>query len=251
MKKYSFVFLVTILFACNNSNDSSGKGGDSAKASSPVKKEDGSSGCSTFFWFKKGAVMEYAMTDGKGKTIAHTITTIEDVHQDGAALVADYSTSYNDNKNIKASYRCEGDKLYMNMKSLFNNEQFQRSGMEMEVKDAYISFPWQMKEGDNLEDAAFEIKAKRQGKDFMTMRSVVNHRKVDAMEKVTTPAGTWDCMKLTETRTTTTEMMGKQVSSNDTKSVQWFAPAAGLVKFESYDPAGNVTSRSELVSIKE
>jgi hypothetical protein len=254
MKKISFVFFVSILFACNNSNNSSGTGGDTAQEPPAAQNDDkpsasSASGCSAFFWFKKGVVMQYEMSDGTGKYTDTTSTTIEDVHQDGAALIADYTTTLSKGKMVKASYRCEGDK-YMDMKSMFSGFATQRAGMEIEVTDAYISFPWNMKEGDNLDDAKFAITSKQNGKEFMKMTSTVKERKVESRDNVTTPAGSWDCLKITETRTTSTEMSGKQISSKDTKSVQWFAPQAGLVKFELYDEAGKVLSRSQLISLK-
>ena len=138
------------------------------------------------------------------------------------------------------------------MKSVFANNfgSFEKMGVQMEMTDAQLNFPWDMKDGDQLEDAIFEIKTKQDGRDFMTIKSIVKDRKVEGMEKVTTPAGSWNCFKLKETRSTITEMMGKQISTKEVKTVQWFTPVAGLVKYESYTADGKVQDRSELISLK-
>jgi hypothetical protein len=249
MKKFPLIILALLFIACDNEK-SSGKTSELATPAPPKEEsKSAGSGCSAFIWFQKGVVMDYVITDATGKT-TETSTTIDDVHQDGDALVADYTTTLGADKKIEAAYRCEGDKLYMDMKSLFSNFGTERAGVEMEVTDAFITFPWNMKEGDNLDDARFQIKTKQNGKEFMSMTSTVKNRKVESREQVTVPAGSYDCMKITEVRTTTTEMMGKQMNAKDTKSVQWFAPQAGLVKFELYDDAGKVINRSELVSLK-
>jgi hypothetical protein len=252
MKQLLF-FLITIFStaACNNDKAPTveGAGAETAKATAKAPAE---TGCSSFLWFKEGTTMEYSLTDATGKAVGTTTTHIDKVHPEGTATVADFTTSYAGGKNIKASYRCEGDKIYMNMKTFFDNNfsGMKKAGVEMEMGDAYLSFPWNMKPGDKLDGADLIITAKKAGKDFMTMKSSIKDRTVEAVEKITTPAGTWDCLKLVETRTNTSSMMGRQIMSSDAKTIEWFVPGAGLVKFETYDAAGKLQTRSELISIK-
>jgi len=253
MKIFLAVLSAIILFSCNSGSSKTGSSSSVKQdATTENKLASPGRGCSAFFWFKKGAEFGYQSTDGNGKIIANTTTRIDDVHQDGAALVADYSTSFGDGKKINSTYRCEGGKMFMNMKSLFESgfSALKQAGVELEVTDGYLSFPWNMSPGDDLEEASFEIKAKQGGKDFMKMKSIIKDRKVEGMQEITTTAGTWNCMKLAETRSTITEMNGKQVSVSDTKSVQWFSPEAGLVKTESFDDKGKLNFRSELVKLK-
>lgn len=254
MKKQISSFLVITLIACgSNSTNGPGKNGvaDSSVTIKAADKPDGP-GCTSFLWFKKGTVLEYRLTGADGTPQGNSTTTINDVKQDGGAMIADYTTSLGAGKDIKGSYRCEGDKIYMDMKSFFQNNfsGLQKAGMEMEVKNGYVSFPSDMKVGENLDGATFEVDAKKNGKDFMKIISEVKERKVEATEKITTPGGTWNCLRLSEVRTTTSEVMGRKVPGAETKSLQWFAPGIGPVKFEMYDGNGHLTSRSELISIK-
>ena len=253
MKKLFGILAVAMVIGCNNTTDADKKGGDSnlpVSSEKPVSPDRGKRGCSTFFWFKEGSSFSYDVKDGSGKTIANTTTTIDKVHNEGGAMVADYTTSFADGKKVNATYRCEGDKLYMNMKSLMASMKMEQAGVEMEVSDAYISFPWDMKPGDKLDDAVFEIKSKRNGKEFMTMKMTTSDRTVGAPEKITTPAGTWDCLVITEKITSTATMMGKQMMTQEMKSIQYFAPDAGLVKFETRDASGKVQTQSELSMLK-
>jgi hypothetical protein len=253
MKKFFIVLSVATVIGCNNTADADKKGGDTSLSSSekPATPDPGKGrGCSTFFWFKEGSSFSYDVKDGEGKIIANTTTLIDKVHTDGGAVIADYTTTFADGKKVNASYRCEGDKLYMNMKSLMSSMKMEQAGVEMEVSDAYISFPWDMKPGDKLDDAVFEIKSKRNGKEFMTMKMTTSDRTVGAPEKITTPAGTWDCLVITEKMTSTATMMGKQMMTQEMKSVQYFAPEAGLVKFETRDASGKIQTQSELSMLK-
>lgn len=253
MKKF-FVFLAAAaIIGCNNTADADKKGGDTNLASSEKPKSDpkpSGRGCSSFFWFKQGSSFSYDVKDGSGKSIATTTTTIDKVREEGGSMYADYTTTFADGKKVNASYRCEGEKLYMNMKSLMSSMKMEQAGVEMEVSDAYISFPWNMKTGDKLDDAVFEIKSKRNGQEFMNMKMVTTDRTVAGIEKITTPAGSWDCLVINENITSTATMMGKEISKQSMKSVQYFAPDAGLVKFETRDASGKISTQSELTMLK-
>ena len=254
MKKLlSYMLALAILASCNNNKTSDATTSVAGETSTAAKStSEAASDCGAYAWFKKGTVMEYKMTSGAGKEMGKTRTVINDVRKDGAATVAEYTSTWGDGKTINASYKCENGKIYMNMKSLFNDimEGMKRPGVEIEVTDAYLAFPGNMKPGDDLEGGVFEMKMKQQGKDFMTMRSEVKDRKVESTEKITTNAGSWDCLKLVETRVMNAEMMGRKMPAQEIKSVQWFTPVAGLVKFASYDAKGNLSFETELISIK-
>lgn len=69
-------------------------------------------------------------------------------------------------------------------------------------------------------------------------------RKICGKEKLTTPAGTFDCFILEET-VTTKAMMQKDVE----KTVSWYAYGVGLVKENTYDKKGRLVSTTILNSI--
>jgi hypothetical protein len=251
MKKTFFSFLITFfLIACDN--DKAAEAGSAATAS--VKSEErkpaeSASGCSSFMWFKKGTVLKY---DIKGTYTAQTTTTITDVKNDGDALVAEYTTEIENGKKVNSSYRCENGKLYLNLKALFNDimDGPMMKGVEMEVEDSHLIFPWDMKEGDDLDESVFTLKSKRNGKEFMVMKKVIKNRHVAGSEKITTSAGTFDCLKITETWNMTATMMGQQMLNKDEKTTQWFSPRAGLVKTETHDKDGKLQVATELTYIK-
>ena len=69
-------------------------------------------------------------------------------------------------------------------------------------------------------------------------------RKICGKEKLTTPAGTFDCFIMEET-VTTKAMMQKEVE----KTVSWYAYGVGLVKENTYDKKGRLVSTTILNSI--
>jgi hypothetical protein len=254
MKAFLFSLIAAAgMIACNNN-----KAPEVAGSASPANEttatakaaSTGETGCSSFLWFKEGTTLEYNLTDVMGKNIV-TTTHISKVRNDGSGLVADFTNTYG-TKEVKGTYRCSGDKLYMDMKSFFENNfsALKRAGIEIEMSNSDISFPLNMQPGDKLEEARFTAKTKKNGKEFMTMSITIKDRKVEGTEKVTTPGGTWDCLKLSQVQSSVTEMMGKQVKGPDTKAIQWFSRDGGLVKFETYDASGKLQTKQELISIK-
>lgn len=254
MKIQIWSFAIIVFIACsNNSTGDAGKK-ESINNSSEVKEINNSSGpgCSSFLWFKKGTALVYKRTGATGDSLGISTTTIDDVKQDGDAMVANYTVSLAGGKNIKGTYRCKGDKIYMDTKSFFQNNfsGLQKAGMEVEIKNSYVSFPSDMKVGDDLEGTSFEMDTKKNGIEFMKIISEIKERKIGGKEIVTTPGGSWNCFRLEEVHTTTTEVKGRRISPVISKSTSWFASGVGPVKFETYDANGKLTVRSELIAIK-
>ena len=79
---------------------------------------------------------------------------------------------------------------------------------------------------------------------FVTMTVKGTERKISGKEKLTTPAGTFDCFIMEET-VTTKAMMQKDVE----KTVSWYAYGVGLVKENAYDKKGKLVSTTLLNSI--
>jgi hypothetical protein len=78
---------------------------------------------------------------------------------------------------------------------------------------------------------------------MMNMSIRVFNRKVEAIETVTSPAGTWECFKLSE------EMEMKGLVKIKGKSISWFNYEAGMVKTESYNSKGKLTGKTILTEL--
>jgi translation elongation factor EF-Tu-like GTPase len=93
-----------------------------------------------------------------------------------------------------------------------------------------------------------------------TMKYHYKDRKVEAKEKVTTPAGSWDCYKITNRVDVEVDFPGMsdkakkmmETMTNQMKStgITWFSPDLGIVKMELYQN-GKLVSKTEIVSIKK
>jgi hypothetical protein len=67
---------------------------------------------------------------------------------------------------------------------------------------------------------------------------------VEALENMTTPAGTFKCYKIASTIET------KSMISITTHTVEWMAKDVGVVRSENYNKKGKLTSYMVLTSFK-
>ena len=121
-------------------------------------------------------------------------------------------------------------------------QQEQMGDISGNASTSFLEYPATMKEGDALKDASFSM-------DFKSASGLSGHisidmtnRKVAGKENVTTPAGTWDCYKITYHSKTVFKMgIGIPMNADVT---EWYAPGFGVVKTESG------SGGTEIVSIK-
>ena len=218
--------------------------------------------CTDFIWFKEGSMMKFEVKDGKGKSMNQSQMVINKVYKQNAATIADVNMT-DDNKNeFTMQFKCAGDKLYMDFASAIeqmmaktnpeNKEAVRQASenVEMGFSDGFMSFPKNMYPGQKLDDAVFTMKTKS-GNAGMDVTTSLTGRKVVAKEKITTPAGTFDCVKVIGNRTTTMNLLGKERNmGKPTQEHVWISPGIGTVKQENYTEKGKLESMSHLIEFK-
>ena len=80
---------------------------------------------------------------------------------------------------------------------------------------------------------------------FMTMKFDIKNRKVEKKDSITTPAGTFECYKITY------NMDMKTMFKRSIKVTQWLASGIGLVKTETYNQKGELEGYSELTKLEK
>lgn len=249
-----FILFVLLLAACNDSGieQNNSPGSNQAAAPSAAKTGGENEGdCSSFFWFKKGTVATFNETGANGKNSGITTTTITDVQNEGDVTTARFTSDLSGSEKIEGRFKCEGHKVMMDLGSVFRDNTI--NGVRMELSnDGWIEFPLNAKTGDKLDGTPYEMKAVKDGKTFMIMKSEVDNRSVGDKEKITTPAGSWDGFAIKEIRTMTMDMPAVKGTMPVQKMqfAYWFVPGFGVVKTEVRDGNGKLQHRSELASLK-
>ncbi len=211
--------------------------------------------CSFYFPTKVGTTVTTTYYDKKGKETSKLYQKVLD-YKEGAnfqEVKVQNRTETKDSKDVPDSLliheftiRCENGDFQVNWDAYMGNTLSKYQGMEMEVNSENLSIPSKLSEGQTFPDAKIDIIISNQGVKLMTIHTVVKDRKVAGFEKRTTPAGTFDCVKLTST--TQTKMAFIKVSAS---TAQWMAEGVGVVRTENYDKKGKLESYSEITEIKE
>jgi hypothetical protein len=136
---------------------------------------------------------------------------------------------------------CDGGHFYLDMRSMLSSMNMSEMG-EAKIEATNMEFPASPTPGQKLKDASITMTT--QGPIPFNMRIEVTDRKVEAVEKITTPAGTFDCVKIT------CACSSKMLIRTETKMTDWYAPNVGVVRSETYHQ-GKLLSFSELTSLKK
>ena len=101
---------------------------------------------------------------------------------------------------------------------------------DAKVDKAYIEYPASMNAGDQLKDGTFSMQVDNHGLKS-TVSMILNNRKVQGKETITTAAGTWETYKITFDGKLTIKML---VPINmDVSGTELYAPGFGVVKTQS------------------
>ncbi len=132
---------------------------------------------------------------------------------------------------IDSAAKDDGDQISEEKK----DEAVRKMQSQIKISGEIRGIPRYPKVG-KLPDYEFQMKFS-----IVNMKVSGEQRKISRVEKLSTPAGTFDCFVLEET-ITTRAMMQKDVE----KTISWYAHGIGLVKEASYDKDGNLQSSTVL-----
>lgn len=209
------------------------------------------SNCSKYYPFGEGHVSEYEMLNKKGKTEGTMKYTVSNVNNSGGSTTATINSELFDKKgkSVMSSafdMSCNGSTVTMDFKSLMNADmmkQFENS--EVNITGTNVELPNTLSAGQTLPDADMNIVVNMGGMN-LNMTTDITDRKVVGTETITTPAGTFDCVVISQS-SSGKMMMAKFNSTQKT----WLAEGVGMVKTEDYNAKGKLQSNTVLTSFSK
>ncbi|MBX2827444.1 MAG: hypothetical protein KTR22_04745 [Flavobacteriaceae bacterium] len=116
--------------------------------------------------------------------------------------------------------------------------------MDVEVDASKLEIPdMDATAGTELDDATLRVTASGGGPLNLNLTIDVSNRKVEGRETITTPAGDFDSIILTQ------EVSTKVLVNVRGKNKEWYSPNLGVVRTESYNKKGKLLGYSEVTSI--
>jgi hypothetical protein len=190
--------------------------------------------CGSYPLLKKGSTVEYSMLGKEG----NKIFTVEEVTSDSNSCRTRIQgkTPFFRKSYIENEFDVKWENNVFKM-SIFafgygsmehDKKKKKKSEDTDDVKeDLYLEYPDNMQVGQTFENIVADMNVLL-GKSSSKVRMSIINREVIAKETITTPAGKYECFKITY------EIGGKnsQVNTMDqkTRTTEWFAPGVGVVK---------------------
>ena len=208
-----------------------------------------SQNCKQFFPTEVGKKIEVTEYDKKSKEISKTVREVTDYQTtDTKATVSFKDVYYNLPADTVVSTReytikCENGIFYADPMVYTKNESTaQYEGFETKVETENVTIPANVKPGDVLPDGKVVATIITPGMPITITVNLTN-RKVESNETITTPAGTFDCLKITY------DVSLKMLFTFRGKATQWYTDGVGLVKTENYNKKGKLIGFSQVTKV--
>jgi hypothetical protein len=204
-----------------------------------------SQNCDSYYYFQKNKTVEMTITNKKGKESGKNIYTIADVNKSGTMVSSTINSELLDSKGKSIAtainnMKCVAGVIMMDMKMFIPSAQQEQMGTVAGGGEVYIEYPANMKEGDALKDASFSMDFKSKAGMNGSITIEMTNRKVESKESITTPAGTWNCFKITyHSKMNFKMLIGFNMNADVT---EWYAPGFGVVKTESGGGGTEITA---------
>jgi hypothetical protein len=209
--------------------------------------------CNNFWHIEQGSVWEYEMFDKKGKSNGknhQSVTSFESTASGFKAVVHSVMTS-DKGKELATGdleYTCDNGTIYLDMRKFIPEQQYKAlENYEVQVEADKLEIPSTLSVGQILKDGEVTVTATNSPVPMKMTVNVVD-RKVVAKESVQTPAGKFDCLKITS-KSIVKNHMGIAMTF-EFSATEWIAPKVGLVKSESYDKKGKLNGSSVLSMVR-
>ena len=214
--------------------------------------------CNTYFNFKEGSEYEMTHYSAKDKVTGKSLSQILSIEDNGGVLTAYIKGTVYDEKGKEVTsmdfeYICDQGVLKMDLKKFIPKEMFGNDAdFEFELEGSYLEFPKNLEIGQSLKDGVIEGKMTMEGNPAMANMTIsikILNRKVESKEDITTPAGNFSCYKISYDMESSTKVMGMNNTVN-LSGIEYVAEGIGVVKTESYNKKGNLSSYSLLTGYK-
>ncbi|MBS2211005.1 hypothetical protein KEM09_06315 [Carboxylicivirga mesophila] len=206
--------------------------------------------CRAYIPYEEGTRSELTHYDKKGKVTGLVKQELKAVEHNGNASsftvhqVFETPGSKDEPMESEVTFKCVDGVFYIDMNGYLNQEQMDAyKDMEVKLTMDEIDIPSFYKVGQTLKDGNIRMEVTGTPIPMNMTVSVVN-RKVEAEEEVKTPAGTFNCVKISQ------DIVTKAIMNMTVSSVEWYAEGVGVVRTETHRK-GKLMGYSELTKFEK
>ncbi len=207
--------------------------------------------CNGYFAYKQGTKVELTCYDKKDKVSTLLKYEVKKNESSGnKTTVLFYNETLDDKGALLAkgdyNIECKDGQIYADVRNISSFAAPKTADVEMSFTGDKIIYPHNLKQGQKLADANMQIKGSmaNAGLNLINMNISLTNRSVEGFESVNTPAGTFECVKISYD----TDVKGGLFKFSG-KSIEYLAKGIGIVKSESFDSKGKKSSSMLLTKL--
>jgi hypothetical protein len=207
--------------------------------------------CEAYFPMEEGAVREMESYNHKDKLEGKITYTVKEVRTEGDVTLIVTQMVMEDKKGeetyeTELVMECEEGVFKIDMKNYMQAGMMPEAGdMEVEVNSKNLEFPSELKPGMELPDGYITVNMGSGGMSMMNLRVDILNRKVEGIETIDTPAGKFECYKISQ------ESEVKTIMTIKASSIEWIAKEVGTVRSESYNKKGKLQGYTVLTAYEK
>lgn len=203
--------------------------------------------CDLYFPLIENNGVQFQSFDRRDRLQGTQDLMVKEIIQHADQIEALINSKYYDNREnfqheSDFTVICKGNEIIMDIQSMMDQSMMQGfQDMEIEMSSIDIVFPDNPTVGQELQDASMTMSVSTGGMKITEIKFIIRDRKIESMETITTPAGTYEAFKITSEMFTESRTMG--ISHRITMtSVDYWAEGVGTVRSESYNSKGRLES---------
>jgi len=206
--------------------------------------------CKDYFPHKEGTVLTYKNYDKKDKVTGTSVISIKERKETPEGISVLLLSKYIDDKGEEVfenqmPVECRNGVLYMDMSKYLDPASMGAySAMDVEVSADNLDLPLGGPEGTVLGDGTVTAVVRNSGLKIATITMDISDRMIAARERLETPAGAFDCLKITYNILSQIGFVKVNMSATE-----WYSPEYGTIRSETYNKKGKLVSYMVLNSV--
>lgn len=207
--------------------------------------------CKGYFAYEEGT--KWTMTSynkNKKKTSEVTYELLFHENENGQdTYTFSYETFDKDQEKMSSGEftgTCSENTFTSSVSGLFTESMPETPDVQIEITGDFIQYPRDMVAGQKLPDAQIIVASSiENGMNLFKATTDITNRKVIGKEKIVTPAGTFECLKISY------DAKIKMIISRSIQVVEYVADGIGVVRSEQYDKKGELAGYSEITALSK
>ena len=213
-----------------------------------------SQGCAYFYPLKASAGIEMSNYNASDKLTGSTLSKVTSVTSQAAGTLAKiHAESFDADKKstgvVDYDVTCSGTSISIDTRSMLNQEMLKGyKDMDVKIEASELEVPSNIAVGTVLKDASLTMNVAMNGMQMTTMTFIYKNRKVVGSKSITTPAGTFECLKITFDVVMESSTMGISMKVNSSV-VEYVSKNVGTVRSETIDEKNRLMGYSVLTKL--